>query len=168
MVLRLLGSRSRVWLVLSQTRDLMTHLYSSASREFLSRNPSLSKWQFSHFLCLWSNYCQRCYVTLGHLKREVMRLPSCWADDWSTTAVDLGLPAIIFLRPDNLTSRLDPRLMIVLWWWEFYKGRGYLVGEEWFCFVTKSSRKLVYKLQKMSCQNQFLTQVFEPTPSQNV
>jgi len=47
--------------------------------------------------------------------RKVMGLPSCGADDWSTTAVDLGLPAIIFLRPDNLTSRLDPRLMIVLW-----------------------------------------------------
>ena len=26
----------------------------------------------------------------------------------------LGLPAIIFLRPDNLTSRLDPCMMVVL------------------------------------------------------
>ena len=32
-------------------------------------------------------------MTLGHLMRKVMGLPSCGADDWSTTAVDLGLPA---------------------------------------------------------------------------
>ena len=39
-----------------------------------------------------------------------------WGIDWeSTTVVDLGLPAIIFLRPDNLTSRLDPCLLVVLW-----------------------------------------------------
>ena len=89
----LAGFKIRIWLVLNPTRNLVTHLYSSASREFLSRNPSLSKWQLSHFLCLWSNCCQRCYVTLGHLMRKVMGLPSCGADDWSTTAVDLGLPA---------------------------------------------------------------------------
>ena len=55
---------------------------------------------------------------------------------------------IIFLRPDNLTSRLDPCMMVVLWIGESIRVENYS-RERFFCFVTKFSRKLVYNYKSV-------------------
>ena len=56
----------------------------------------------------------------------------------------LGLPAIIFLCPDNLTSRLDPCMMVVLCLVVYDRVENYSRNKKRICFVTKFSRKLVY------------------------
>ena len=64
-------------------------------------------------------------------------------EDGYCYAPALGLPAIIFLRPDNLTSLLDPCMMVVLRLFEYNRVENYSRKER-ICFVTKLSRKLVY------------------------
>ena len=46
-----------------------------------------------------------------------MGVSDSWEDVVGYFCLALGLPAIIFLRPDNLTSRLDPRVLVVLREW---------------------------------------------------